>query len=204
MKKNAENFDTISRTVFAPIYPVIAEDILERTQVREGLCVDIGAGTGRLGLAVADKNSDIDVILYDMSEEMLEIAEFDIPPQHYDRCSTMVGDVERFLFKDNTLSLAVSRGSVFFWENKVQGFNEIYRALKPGGWAYIGGGFGNVYLLQSIVETMRRVRPKWDQVRQERLRTYNKDFFERMMADTIVPNYEVNSEEAGIWVVFQK
>ena len=41
--KRAADFAMIANEVFAPVYPVIAGQILERCQVREGLCLDLVA-----------------------------------------------------------------------------------------------------------------------------------------------------------------
>jgi hypothetical protein len=38
--------------------------------------------------------------------------------------------------------LVVSRGSLWFWDDQVKGPQEIYRVLKPGGVAFVGGGLG--------------------------------------------------------------
>ena len=41
------------------------------------------------------------------------------------------------------MDLVVSRGSIWFWDNPGKALKEIYRILKPGGKAYIGGGKGS-------------------------------------------------------------
>lgn len=48
-------------------------------------------------------------------------------------------------FPDNSVDLVVSRGSIFFWDDPVKGLQEVYRALRPGGKAMIGGGAGSGY-----------------------------------------------------------
>lgn len=49
MKMDPHEFDRIARGVFAPVYPVIAAQILDRTGIRKGVCLDIGCGGGYLG-----------------------------------------------------------------------------------------------------------------------------------------------------------
>ena len=51
-------------------------------------------------------------------------------------------NVENIKFQDCFAHLIVSRGSFWFWDNKAKGLKEIYRVLKPGGIALIGGGLG--------------------------------------------------------------
>ena len=51
--EDAERYDQLTRTTYAQIYPVIAEQILERTRISRGICVDIGSGPGPLSIALA-------------------------------------------------------------------------------------------------------------------------------------------------------
>ncbi|WP_198003839.1 hypothetical protein [Methanocaldococcus sp. FS406-22] len=50
---NYKDFDEIVRNVFAPVYPVIAKQIVDRTGIKEGICIDLGTGTGALARAIA-------------------------------------------------------------------------------------------------------------------------------------------------------
>jgi SAM-dependent methyltransferase len=73
MKIDAQKYDHIARGVFAPVYPVIAHQILSRTCVTQGVCLDIGCGGGYLGAALA-RTTDLFLHFFDSSEEMLAIA----------------------------------------------------------------------------------------------------------------------------------
>ena len=62
-----------------------------------------------------------------------------------DRLLAIVGVAERLPLPDNSVDLLVSRGSIFFWDDPVQGLEEVQRVLRVGGKAYIGGGAGSGY-----------------------------------------------------------
>ena len=49
----ALEFDEIAERIFAPIYPVLAAQIMAETGIKRGNCLDIGCGGGLLGLHVA-------------------------------------------------------------------------------------------------------------------------------------------------------
>ena len=53
------------------------------------------------------------------------------------------GSVQDIPLEQDTIDLAISRGSVPFWEDLPTAFAEIHRVLAPGGQAYIGGGLGD-------------------------------------------------------------
>lgn len=199
---DVQHFDFIAETVFAPIYPVIADDILARTGINHGTCIDLGAGTGKLGLAVADLNKDMDVVLYDILPEILVLAAKYIGNRA--RVKTMEGAVEKLPFADDSVDLAVSRGSVYFWEDKVEAFREIYRVLKSGGYAYIGGGFGTTALRQQIEEKMKKAEPDWMESKRKRNAAYTPDYFKDILEKAGIPHAEIVKEEAGLWILFQK
>ena len=59
-REGAEHMDRIAKTVFAPVYPVLAEQILIRCGFSRGRCLDVGSGPGSLGIALAQA-SDHDI-----------------------------------------------------------------------------------------------------------------------------------------------
>ena len=70
---DVREFDGIAREIFAPAYMAIAKRIIEKTGITEGVCLDVGAGGGYLGIAIACITS-LDVFLLDNSRGMLDIA----------------------------------------------------------------------------------------------------------------------------------
>ena len=138
LKINPEEFEKTAREVFAPVYALIAGQIKERTQITAGLCLDLGAGTGRLGIEIA-KITNLSVILLDHSIEMLSFASKNVDDAGFgNRIKIILGDVYRIPLPDQCIDLVVSRGSLFFWEDQQRAFQEIYRVLAPGGIAYVG------------------------------------------------------------------
>jgi len=202
---DVNEFHQTSKDILAPVYPVIAEMILKETGIRRGVCIDIGAGPGNLGLALAEQAPDLKVILFDLLEEMLEKAKENCAVRNLEqRIRLCRGNVEELPFEDDSADLIVSRGSVFFWEDQLRAINEIYRVLKPGGCAFIGGGFGNEALLAQIIPKMIEKNPDWDRDRKKRVGEEGYLHFTKMMKETKVPRYEINRKQAGLWIIFRK
>ncbi len=165
-KRNAggsdpKGFDSIVSEVFAPIYPVISEQIIEQTGKLNGYCLDLGCGTGALGRSIA-KLSDLHVTFYDQSKEMLDISTNYVKEENLiDRSSFRMGDVHEIPLDPNCMDLVISRGSIPFWDDLDKAFSEIMRVLKNDGHAYIGGGFGNEKLRNEIIEKMNKRKGGW-------------------------------------------
>jgi len=198
-KKSAEGFTRIAREVFAPIYPVIAEQVLAWSGIQDGLCLDLGSGPGLLSVALAEK-SNLSVIALDADPAMAPIAqETAIANGLADRVAPVIGDVHWMPVRDATTSLIVSRGSIFFWKDRVQVFREIERVLRPGGAAYVGGSFGTAALRDEIFAEMRRRNPNWDRDIARRSRMATPDTLRRELAASGVASSRIREEEAGFW-----
>ena len=202
MKKSAEGFARIAREVFAPVYPVIAEQVLAWSGIRDGLCLDLGSGPGLLSVALAEK-SDLTVIALDADPAMARIAQ-ETAAGRTDRVALVIGDVHRMPVRDDTASLIVSRGSLFFWEDRVRAFREIERVLRPGGVAFVGGSFGTAALRDTIFAQMRRRNPNWDRDVARRSGQATPHQLRRELAASAVACSRIREEEAGFWVEIRK
>jgi ubiquinone/menaquinone biosynthesis C-methylase UbiE len=197
---NATEYDEkVMNGYFKKIYPVIAAQIVERTQVFQGECVDLGGGPGMLGIALA-KITNLHVTVYDLMEDCIKL----VPKNSLnngvaDRVDAIQGKAEQMDFKDKSVDLVVSRGSIFFWEDMGKGLLEVYRVLKLGGWAYIGGGFGTVELMKEIM-IQRAADPSW---KNNRLKRNPPEYFESLLHSLKIDGI-VEKSEAGTWIIFQK
>jgi len=208
MAANAQEFDRIAKEIFAPIYPVIAEQILQRTGVTHGHALDIGCGSGYLGLALAEQ-SGLELTLFDQSEDMLALARKNIADRGLDdRVGTLRGDVAHIPLPENSTNLAVSRGSVFFWEKPALAFSEIHRVLAPGGRAVIGGGFGNAALKDEVSQKMeaRETEPgQWRAWVKNNLSADTVRKFETALHEAKITRFDIDlNEETGFWITLDK
>ncbi|WP_347488440.1 class I SAM-dependent methyltransferase [Desulfoscipio sp. XC116] len=203
IKMNVSEFDNIAREVFAPVYPVIAEQIKQKTGISVGKCLDIGCGGGYLGIALA-RVTELYVYLADRSTEMLEIAGGNISAAGLTaRMQTLFADVQKIPLPDQSIDLIVSRGSIFFWEDRQKAFEEIYRVLAPGGVAYIGGGFGTAELKKRIAARMEKENKNWRAMMNKNIGENAPEAYVKILQNTKIPFFEVNRDEAGLWIVIR-
>ncbi len=204
--KDKKGFNEIVKKIIYPVFPLLADDFLQKSGITEGVCLDIGTGNGYLGLALAEK-SNLQVRLVDLDPEMLGFAQENINERQLtDRVDTVLGNVEALPFPDDYAQLIVSRGSVFFWENQVEGFNEVYRVLGTGGIAFIGGGFATPELMKEVASKMKENNPDWEKHIAERIGPDAPDRFRKVLRQTRIPEAkaEVSYDSVNLWTIIIK
>lgn len=149
---NTSRMNFIAKTAFAPVYPCIAEQIKSKFGITEGVCVDLGSGPGSMAIAMA-RITNLKLFSLDIQPKMAEIACANIAEAGFEnRIATVTADVIQIPFADDSVDLVISRGSIPFWDDRVAAFREIKRVLKPGGAAWVGGGFGTDKIRAQVME----------------------------------------------------
>ena len=188
--------------LFRKIYPVIAEQAIARTGIRSGLCIDLGGGPGMLGICVAEA-SDLHVVIVDPLPECIELAGENIAERQLaQRVTAQVGRAEALAFPDGSVDLVVSRGSIYFWDDQGRGLGEIFRVLRPGGWAFVGGGFGTRELRDEILAE-KADDGDWNKARKERGAKHPPEHFRVLLTEIDIDGV-VDSGDEGMWIVFKK
>lgn len=204
MTRDPEEFNHISKTIFSPIYPVIAHRMLALSEQNEGVCLDAGTGPGMLACAIA-RESKMEVLAIDNDPRMLPIALRNVGEQHLlGRVMPMIGDIHCLPLNNNSIDLIVSRGSVFFWNNRPIAFREIERVLKSNGTAYVGGGFGTVDLMEKIFAAMREINPEWDENVRKRSGRVSPQILLEELRSSGIEHFSIQKEETGFWVEIVK
>ncbi len=218
MPHNAEEYDAIAERLFAPIYPVIARAIAERTCKRAGRLLDAGCGGGHLAIAVLREGAFDRLTLLDENAEALEMARARVEaelsgeacaPASVSVCCSDVCAADLAERADGPFDLIISRGSMPFWDDQLAAFANLYGLLAPGGVAYVGGGMGSTALRKQIAAQMAEIRERnggegpqmFDLSKSKALAT--EDYvalFERLGAKCTV----IANDEEGRWFMFEK
>lgn len=197
------NFIETAENVFKKIYPEIARQMVKVYGKQNGIVVEIGCGSAILSRNLVNLGKFL-VYAVDIEPEMISAAKKFIKQENKTATIVpLVGNVESLPFEDNTADFVISRGSMFFWENKTKAFSEIYRILKIGGMTYIGGGFGNKHLKEEAEQEMLKKNPDWHNQNQERLRNARSDVI-NILSQINVHSYNIIDNESGFWVVILK
>ena len=201
--KAAKGMDKIVKTVFAQIYPLVAGQIMEKFNITEGNCIDIGSGPAALSIALA-RTTNLQINAMDASKHSFKIAENNISDQNLEsRITVVIGNVVKMPFEDSFADLIVSRGSIFFWDDLIKAFNEIFRVLKPGGKTYIGGGFGSAELKKVIFEEMAKTNDSFKNGK-GKLTQENIERIKKAVEESNVQKYDITHGDAGFWIHITK
>ncbi len=140
-------------------YPYVVKDALGFCSPAKGFWVDLGAGKGQVAIPLIEATGNPVVMLDPNTEAMAKGLKIAREKELEDRLSAVIGRAEEMPFPDDSVDLLVSRGSIFFWDDPAQGLKEVYRVLRPGGKAYIGGGAGSGYpkwAAEKLIESRKK------------------------------------------------
>jgi len=109
--------------------------------------VDLGCGTGQLTQAISDSGAT--VLGLDSSSSMIAQAKINLPQLNFQTQSATTFTVE------NPCDAVFSNACLHWVHDLSKAFNQIYKALKPGGrFIFEQGGYGNCAEIIHAVETV--------------------------------------------------
>lgn len=200
-------------------YACVAEDVMRLCKPMPGDWFDIGCGPGPVSIALAKLSAASRFVLMDPDAGALAKAR-DAAQQYGDkhRFRFIEGKAESIPLPTESVDLAVSRGSIFFWECQPAGIGEVYRVLRAGGAAMLGGGLGSTYPLWARKEFIRRRREntrKQGEAAMDAFRAVrNPNTFINWATEAGIRDFEIIGEGGlaeddaetglGVWLIFRK
>ncbi|MFO8008202.1 MAG: class I SAM-dependent methyltransferase [Candidatus Brocadiia bacterium] len=199
-------------------YACVVRDVVEMCRPREGVWVDLGCGDGPLAFALAELSSSV-LALVDPNRDALARALAKAAELGLSRRTVAVyGQAESLPLADASVDLVVSRGSIFFWDDRPAGIREVHRVLRPGGVAMLGGGLGNTYPLWARREFIRRRREVVRKQGPDAVRAFrevrSRAVFQQWAEGAGLEDFEVIGEAAlpeddpdtglGLWLIFER
>jgi ubiquinone/menaquinone biosynthesis C-methylase UbiE len=198
-----KGFIDVAENVFKDIYPQIAKNITALYKKQSGTVVEIGCGSAILSRSLYNFGN-YRIFAIDLEVDMICSAKKIIEKENKSTIFPIVANVEAIPFKSNFADLIISRGSMFFWQDKVKAFKEIHRILQKGGMTYIGGGFGNKCLKEKIYKAMSEKNPNWQNQVKERLKQTNPQTIKDILKQSNIENYRIINDESGFWIIITK
>ena len=127
-KFDSFNEDEIS-VVGSEYFDIVPENLFNQ---EETIALDLGCGTGRWSVYLADKVKRIDAI--DPSTAIFSAAHL---CKHYDNINLAQASASNIPFKDNTFDFAMSLGVLHHIPDTQKAMNNMVSKIKPGGFALL-------------------------------------------------------------------
>lgn len=170
-KLHSENVDNANSQGFWKLSDEIVKSfLLEVIDNRKGVTiVDFGGGTGKWAKILDDFLVESEIIIVDLSKDMLGVAETKIKAGLYkNKISLINADMTNVKELGNNIAdyIISTYNPLSFVDNPQSVIDEAYRIVKPGGkvtitvQAYYNALYSKVYNYQAPVEELRQIREK--------------------------------------------
>ncbi len=145
MDRTNLDIDLLNRVndLWRPIYPHLASAIAEDYGREEGTALELGPFSGGISFELARSCPRLDITIADESSAVLDrLRDWLAVSGMAGRIKLGQSPLHHLSFPDSHFDLVILRGLIFFVESWQPLLPEIFRVLKPGGLAVIGGGYG--------------------------------------------------------------
>lgn len=170
-KLHSENVDNANSQGFWKLSDEIVKSfLLEVIDNRKGVTiVDFGGGTGKWAKILDDFLVESEIIIVDLSKDMLGVAETKIKAGLYkNKISLINADMTNVKELENNIAdyIISTYNPLSFVGNPQSVIDEAYRIVKPSGkvaitvQAYYNALYSKIYNYQAPVEELRQIREK--------------------------------------------
>lgn len=127
--------------LWLPVYPYMTEHLLATSGVTGGRFLDLGPFAGGLALGVLRRCETFTAAVSDESAGVLRWAQEQADAGGYgSRLTARRRSIEPIPEADASFDLVSVRGAFFFLTPAL--LKEVRRVLRPGGFGWVGGGYG--------------------------------------------------------------
>jgi len=187
--------------LWEPIRPFLARQIEELYGRQDGNILEIGPFSGLI-FALAQKNvgqsfsiaafPQTTIPLYRQEARKLRLE---------DRVGIIESDSSLINIADDSIDLAIFRGALFFPGLFQVDFGAIYRTLRKGGIAFVGGGFGK----HTPAEVISRIGKRSERLNAAmgRVRVTVESVRDQVKSSHLEEKCEITTD-GGLWVVMKK
>ena len=128
---------------------------------REGLILDAGGGTGKWATRMAGSRPDLEIVLLDISSDMLEVARSKLSGAGLrERVSLVRADICAMPFRPDAFDFALAEGDpISYCEDPDKAVKELYRVLRPG--CYVQAGVDSLFSIVRSLVARGKIEEAW-------------------------------------------
>lgn len=189
-------------SLWAKIYPYLAAQIMEGYQQDFGSVLELGPFSGGISVALAKLHPQLNITIADESPEVLQYLRHEISTSELSgKIGVEKTTMDQLAFDGSQFNLVIFRGAFFFLNQKKRILQEIFRVLKEGGVAFIGGGFGKGTPQKLIDEIADESRVLNDRLGRRRVSI--KELDEMIRESGLTDKCRIE-EAGGVWLNIRK
>ncbi|MFC2008302.1 class I SAM-dependent methyltransferase [Chloroflexota bacterium] len=147
-------------SLWTKLYPYLASQIMEGYQRDSGAVLELGPFSGGISKELTKGYPGLSIIIAAESPAVLEYLREEMS-RLSERINIVKTDLYHLPFEDSQFDLVIFRGAFFFLKEDL--LQEIFRVLKDGGMAFVGGGFGKGVpkeLIDEIADESRQLNSR--------------------------------------------
>jgi len=180
----------------------LVAQVMEGYHKDSGSALELGPFSGGISLELARLYPAFKITIADESPEVVKYLEKKIQASGLaQRIAVKKTDLNNLAFNDCQFDLVIFRGAFFFLGKKENLLQKVFRLLKEGGFALVGGGHGKgvpQQLIDEVADELHRLNKKlggkWLSIRE----------LEDIVARSQLTDNCKIVEEGGVWLNIRK
>ena len=198
------NIDDLRKldSLWSKTHSYIAAQIMEGYQRDTGSVLGLGPFSGGISMELARLYPGLNITIADESPEVVDYLEKKIAASGLAQdIAVKKTDLNHFTFNDSQFDLVIFKGAFFFLTKRRNLLQEIFRVLKKGGLAFVGGGHGKGVpqeIIDQIAGELRRLHKKLGG------RRFSIRGLERLVSKSHLTDNCQIKEEGGVWLAITK
>jgi probable selenium-dependent hydroxylase accessory protein YqeC len=200
-----ENRDLVAvNRLWQRVYPYTAAQAMAAYGRTEGAALELGVFAGGITFELAKENPGLSLTIAADSPDYLDYLKEELAARGLGgRVGLAEGPLESLPFPEQSFDLIILRGAFFFIMNRPAILDEIARLLRPGGLAFVGGGYGRGVPQEVIDEIADESRVLNDRLGRRRVTI---DELRALLAASRSASVRaaVVSEEGGVWLLMRE
>lgn len=184
------------------IYPYLAAQAMEYYGRSHGDVLELGPFSGGMSLELSRLHPGLSVTLAAPDARVVGYLREEIERSGLDRKPEVIrSELGSLVFPDCQFDLVLFRGAYFFLDEEGRILREVYRVLKEGGLAFVGGGYGRNTPQALIDEIAEESRVLNDRLGRKRV---TGDQVKIIVNKSGLTRRARIEQEGGLWLVIQK
>lgn len=150
--------------LWAPTQPYIVAQIMDEYGETSGDALELGPFAGGIAIELKKQYPGLNITIADEQPEVVDFIRQKVARAGFaGKIAVKPSGLNRLDFKDASFDLVIFRGAFFFLPEKENLLDEIFRVMKQGGLAFIGGGHGRgvpQHIINEIASDLRTLHGK--------------------------------------------